>query len=114
MRFLSGGRDCHDGKRTTGRDMAEVTVKVHRHNMMVKLNAKNVPDLVRIADTPAIATMALSGRLTKPAEESRFSLPVNYQPSRLGDRKGVFRCDCSRLIVMWWTAPAPSDALPVR
>jgi FixJ family two-component response regulator len=34
--------------------LSEVTVKVHRHNMMIKLNAKNVPDLVRIADALAI------------------------------------------------------------
>jgi FixJ family two-component response regulator len=34
--------------------LSEVTVKVHRHKMMVKLNAKHVPDLVRIADTLAI------------------------------------------------------------
>jgi len=32
----------------------EVTVKVHRHKMMVKLNARSVPDLVRIADALAI------------------------------------------------------------
>lgn len=36
--------------------MSEVTVKVHRHNMMLKLNAKNVPQLVRIADALAIRT----------------------------------------------------------
>jgi FixJ family two-component response regulator len=29
--------------------ISEVTVKVHRHNMMKKLNAKSVPDLVRMA-----------------------------------------------------------------
>jgi FixJ family two-component response regulator len=30
--------------------LSEVTVKVHRHNMMKKLGAKSLPDLVRIAD----------------------------------------------------------------
>ena len=29
--------------------ISEITVKVHRHNMMKKLNAKSVPDLVRMA-----------------------------------------------------------------
>lgn len=36
--------------------LSEVTIKVHRHNMMVKMNAKNVPDLVRMADALAIRT----------------------------------------------------------
>jgi FixJ family two-component response regulator len=31
--------------------LSEVTVKVHRHNLMRKLGAKSVPDLVRITDT---------------------------------------------------------------
>jgi len=31
-------------------DLSEVTVKVHRHNLMKKLGAKSVPDLVRMAD----------------------------------------------------------------
>jgi FixJ family two-component response regulator len=30
--------------------VSEVTVKVHRHNLMAKLGAKSVPELVRIAD----------------------------------------------------------------
>ena len=30
--------------------LSEVTVKVHRHNMMKKLGAKSLPELVRIAD----------------------------------------------------------------
>lgn len=34
--------------------LSEVTVKVHRHNLMVKLNAKSLPDLVRMADELAI------------------------------------------------------------
>ena len=29
--------------------ISEITVKVHRHNMMKKLSAKSVPDLVRMA-----------------------------------------------------------------
>ena len=31
--------------------LSEVTVKVHRHNLMKKLGAKSVPGLVRMADT---------------------------------------------------------------
>jgi FixJ family two-component response regulator len=31
--------------------ISEITVKVHRHNVMQKLGAKSLPDLVRIADT---------------------------------------------------------------
>ena len=34
--------------------LSEVTVKVHRHNMMKKLGAKSLPDLVRIADVLGI------------------------------------------------------------
>jgi FixJ family two-component response regulator len=30
--------------------LSEVTVKVHRHHLMAKLNAKNLPGLVRMAD----------------------------------------------------------------
>jgi len=30
--------------------IAEVTVKVHRHNLMRKLNAQGLADLVRMAD----------------------------------------------------------------
>ena len=30
--------------------LSEVTVKVHRHNVMKKLDAKSLPELVRIAD----------------------------------------------------------------
>lgn len=42
--------------------LSEVTVKVHRHNMMVKLKAKNLPDLVRIADALAIRNDATARR----------------------------------------------------
>ena len=31
--------------------ISEITVKVHRHNVMKKLGAKSLPDLVRMADT---------------------------------------------------------------
>jgi FixJ family two-component response regulator len=31
--------------------LSEITVKVHRHKLMAKLNANRLPDLVRIADT---------------------------------------------------------------
>lgn len=34
--------------------LSEVTVKVHRHNMMKKLGAKSLPQLVRIADVLGI------------------------------------------------------------
>jgi FixJ family two-component response regulator len=30
--------------------ISEITVKVHRHNVMKKLNAKSLPELVRMAD----------------------------------------------------------------
>ena len=30
--------------------LSEVTVKVHRHNMMKKLGARSVPDLVKMAE----------------------------------------------------------------
>lgn len=45
--------------------LSEVTVKVHRHNLMRKLGAKSVPDLVRITDTLGFsrsnATSAVAG-----------------------------------------------------
>ena len=34
--------------------LSEVTVKVHRHNVMKKLGAKSLPELVRIADVLGI------------------------------------------------------------
>ena len=34
--------------------LSEVTVKVHRHNLMKKLGAKSVAELVRIADSLGI------------------------------------------------------------
>ncbi len=34
--------------------LSEVTVKVHRHKMIIKMGAKNVPDLVRMAEALAI------------------------------------------------------------
>ena len=38
-------------KQTAGQiGLSEVTVKVHRHNMMKKLGAKSLPELVKIAD----------------------------------------------------------------
>jgi FixJ family two-component response regulator len=47
--------------------IAEVTVKVHRHNIMKKLAAKSLPDLVRMADVlgllTKIKTMDLRTRL---------------------------------------------------
>ena len=35
--------------------ISEITVKVHRHNVMKKLGAKSLPDLVRMADLLEIA-----------------------------------------------------------
>jgi FixJ family two-component response regulator len=35
--------------------ISEITVKVHRHNVMKKLGAKSLPDLVRMADMLALA-----------------------------------------------------------
>jgi len=31
-------------------NLSEVTIKVHRHNLMRKLDVRTVPDLVRIAE----------------------------------------------------------------
>jgi len=31
-------------------NLSEVTVKVHRHNLMRKLGAKSLPDLVKMAE----------------------------------------------------------------
>jgi len=36
-------------------ELSEVTVKVHRHNLMKKLGARTLPDLVRIAETLGVA-----------------------------------------------------------
>jgi FixJ family two-component response regulator len=42
-------------KQTAGEmAVSEVTVKVHRHNLMTKMGAKSVPELVRIAEILAI------------------------------------------------------------
>jgi FixJ family two-component response regulator len=41
--------------------LSEVTVKVHRHNVMKKLGAKSLPELVRIADTLGIEHRKTSG-----------------------------------------------------
>jgi FixJ family two-component response regulator len=35
--------------------ISEVTVKVHRHNLMLKMGVKSLPDLVRIADMLAVS-----------------------------------------------------------
>jgi FixJ family two-component response regulator len=38
-------------KQIAGRmNLSEVTVKVHRHNLMSKLGAKSVPDLVKMGE----------------------------------------------------------------
>jgi FixJ family two-component response regulator len=39
-------------------DLSEVTVKVHRHKLMAKMNAKRLPDLVRMADELGIRSRA--------------------------------------------------------
>ena len=35
--------------------ISEITLKVHRHNVMKKLGAKSLPDLVRMADALGIS-----------------------------------------------------------
>jgi FixJ family two-component response regulator len=46
--------------------IVEVTVKVHRHNIMKKLGAKSLADLVRMSDA-----LGLQRRVTRPAEENK-------------------------------------------
>jgi FixJ family two-component response regulator len=46
--------------------IVEVTVKVHRHNIMKKLGAKSLADLVRMADA-----LGLQRRATIPAENNK-------------------------------------------
>jgi RNA polymerase sigma factor (sigma-70 family) len=46
--------------------IVEVTVKVHRHNIMKKLGAKSLADLVRMADA-----LGLHRRVTTPAENNK-------------------------------------------
>ena len=49
MAFVSAGML---NKQIAGEmNLSEVTIKVHRHNLMRKLAARSVPDLVRIAET---------------------------------------------------------------
>ena len=36
-------------------NLSEVTVKVHRHNLMKKMGAKSVPELVKMAETLRMA-----------------------------------------------------------
>jgi FixJ family two-component response regulator len=42
--------------------ISEITVKVHRHNLMNKLDATSLPDLVRIADVLGVARVETAGR----------------------------------------------------
>jgi FixJ family two-component response regulator len=46
--------------------IVEVTVKVHRHNIMKKLGAKSLADLVRMSDA-----LGLQRRMTRPAENNK-------------------------------------------
>ena len=46
--------------------IVEVTVKVHRHNIMKKLGAKSLADLVRMSDA-----LGLQRRITRPAENNK-------------------------------------------
>jgi FixJ family two-component response regulator len=48
MQFVVAGRLNKQTAAEMG--VSEVTVKVHRHNLMTKMGAKSVPELVRIAD----------------------------------------------------------------
>lgn len=50
-------------KQTAARmGISEVTVKVHRRNLMLKMGAKSLPDLVRIADMLGISRFELEER----------------------------------------------------
>jgi len=42
--------------------ISEITVKVHRHNLMNKLDATSLPDLVRIADVLGVSRVETAGR----------------------------------------------------
>jgi FixJ family two-component response regulator len=42
--------------------ISEITVKVHRHNVMNKLDAKSLPDLVRIADVIGVLRLEAAER----------------------------------------------------
>jgi FixJ family two-component response regulator len=42
--------------------ISEITVKVHRHNVMNKLDAKSLPDLVRIADVIGVSRLEVAER----------------------------------------------------
>jgi FixJ family two-component response regulator len=42
-------------------NLSEVTVKVHRHNLMKKMGAKSVPDLVKMAEALRVATLGKDG-----------------------------------------------------
>jgi FixJ family two-component response regulator len=46
--------------------IVEVTVKVHRHNIMKKLGAKSLADLVRMSDA-----LGLQRRVLRPAENNK-------------------------------------------
>jgi FixJ family two-component response regulator len=46
--------------------IVEVTVKVHRHNIMKKLGAKSLADLVRMSDA-----LGLQRRVPRPAENNK-------------------------------------------
>jgi FixJ family two-component response regulator len=46
--------------------IVEVTVKVHRHNIMKKLGAKSLADLVRMSDA-----LGLQRRVIRPAEDNK-------------------------------------------
>jgi FixJ family two-component response regulator len=48
LKFVIGGLLNKQAAAEMG--VSEVTVKVHRHNLMIKLGAKSLPDLVRMAE----------------------------------------------------------------
>jgi RNA polymerase sigma factor (sigma-70 family) len=54
--------------------LSEVTVKVHRHNLMNKLGAKSLPDLVRIADSLQVAQTGI-GKKSKQETGSHSRQP---------------------------------------
>ena len=49
--------------------ISEITVKVHRHNVMKKMGAKSLPDLVRIADL--LGEVHHNASSTKPVVRSK-------------------------------------------
>jgi FixJ family two-component response regulator len=52
--------------------VSEVTVKVHRHNIMMKLDAKSLPDLVRMADLLGVRHLEVTAAAEAEAGDRRL------------------------------------------